>query len=53
MEAAVFIVIQSHKGAQWLILGTLLSALLVRDLFFDISIPINESLAAKPGAEVY
>ena len=34
-------------------LGTLLSALLVIGLLFDISTLVNEFLAAKPGAEVY
>ena len=34
-------------------LGTLLNALLVRGLHFDISTPVNKSLVAKPAAEVY
>ena len=52
-EAAILIVTHHHKGTQWLMLGTLLSTLLVRGLCFDISTPVNESLAAKAGAEVY
>ena len=53
LEAGILIVIQHHKGVQWLILSTLLSALLVRSLRFDISMPVNKSSAAKPGVEVY
>ena len=52
LEAAILIVIQCYIGAQWLILGTFLSALLVRDLHFDISMLVNESLGAKPGADI-
>ena len=51
--AAIFTIIQCRKGAQWLILGTLQSALLVIGLRFDISTPVNESLVAYPGAKVY
>ena len=34
-------------------LGTPLSALMVKGLCFDTSMPVNESLVAKPGVEVY
>ena len=53
MEAAILIVIQHHKGVQWLMLDALLSALLVIGLCFDISTSVNKVLVAKPGAEAY